>query len=99
MVLTERAAQRLGIETAPVTQSTNKGAARLAVPYGAVLYDADGATWAYTSPQPLTFVRHPITIETIQGDVALLTEGPPAGTQVVTVGVAELFGTEFQVGH
>jgi len=25
--------------------------------------------------------------------------GPPVGTTVVTVGVAELYGTEFKVGH
>jgi hypothetical protein len=33
------------------------------------------------------------------GDYAILTEGPEPGTSVVTVGVAELFGAEFSVGH
>jgi hypothetical protein len=31
--------------------------------------------------------------------VAVLSSGPPVGTRIVTVGVAELFGTEFGVGH
>ena len=35
----------------------------------------------------------------IDGDVAVLSSGPPVGTRIVTVGVAELFGTEFGVGH
>jgi hypothetical protein len=29
--------------------------------------------------------------------VALLSAGPPAGTQVVTVGAAELLGTEYNI--
>lgn len=34
----------------------------------------------------------------IDGDLAVLSHVPPAGTQIVTVGAAELFGTEFGVG-
>jgi hypothetical protein len=33
------------------------------------------------------------------GDYAVLTEGPAEGETVVSVGVAELFGAEFEVGH
>jgi hypothetical protein len=96
VTLTAKAAERLGMETAQVEKM---GAARTVVPYGAVLYDAHGDTWVYTSPQPLVFVRHAIRIETIEGDRAILSEGPPAGTAVVTFGAAELLGTEFEVGH
>ena len=32
-------------------------------------------------------------------DLAVLTGGPAAGTAVVSVGAAELYGTEFGVGH
>jgi hypothetical protein len=74
------------------------GAQRLVVPYGAVIYDLHGETWVYTNPEPLVFVRHPIRVDYIEGDLAVLLEGPPAGTEVATVGVAELFGTEFGVG-
>jgi hypothetical protein len=31
--------------------------------------------------------------------MAILKDGPPAGTVVASVGVAELYGTEFKVGH
>jgi hypothetical protein len=74
------------------------GEKRRMIPFAAVLYDAHGNTWVYTNPEPLVFVRQPIQIETIVGDEVLLIDGPPAGTAVVTVGGAELFGTEFGVG-
>jgi hypothetical protein len=74
------------------------GAQRKVIPYGAVIYDLHGETWVYTNPEPLVFVRHPILVDYIEGDLAVLMEGPPAGTEVAMVGVAELFGTEFGVG-
>ena len=99
VVVTEQAAQRLGIQTAPVGEEQVNGTQRTVIPYAAVIYDLHGATWVYTSPQPLTYVRAPITIERIDGDRAILVDGPPVGTEVVTVGVAELYGTEYEVGH
>ncbi|HEX6867287.1 MAG TPA: hypothetical protein VF119_00710, partial [Candidatus Limnocylindrales bacterium] len=60
--------------------------------------DPEGATWAYTNPEGLLFVRAPISVERIVGDLAILSEGPPAGTLVVTVGGAELWGAEHGVG-
>jgi len=99
VTLSERAAQRLGIETAEVSSEEIEGAARQIIPFGAVIYDSSGATWTYTSPEPLTFVRHPITINAIDGDQAVLSEGPEDGTAVVSVGAAELYGTEYKVGH
>lgn len=74
------------------------GTQRKIIPYSAVAYDVEGRTWSYTSPKPLTFVRHPITVDYIDGDLAVLSEGPPPGTAVVMVGVAELLGAELGVG-
>jgi hypothetical protein len=99
VILSERAAQRLGIQTAEVASEERDGALRQVIPYGAVLYDQNGAAWTYISPEPLTFVRHPISIEMIDADQAWLSEGPPDGTAVVSVGAAELYGTEYEVGH
>lgn len=70
---------------------------QLVVPYSAVMYHFDGSTWTYTNPEPFVYVRESITIDHIDGDVAFLSEGPPAGTTVVTVGAAELYGVEFGV--
>ena len=94
VTLTAEAAKRLGIETAAVRRS---GARRSVVPYGAVLYSADGATFTYTSPKPRVYVRAPITVVRIDGDTALLSSGPPVGTEVVTVGSQELYGSEYEV--
>ncbi len=99
VILTERAAERLGIEIDQVRQVEIAGEQRAVVPYAAVLYTEDGEAWVYTNPEPLVFVRQPITVERIEGDQAILADGPPVGTPVVTAGTAELFGVEFGVGH
>lgn len=99
VTLTARAAERLDIKTDRVQEMVVGGAKRKVVPYAAVLYDPRGETWVYTSPEPLVFVRHRIHIEYIRGDRAVLSQGPPTGTAVVTVGAAELFGAEFEIGH
>jgi hypothetical protein len=93
--LSSTAAERLGLETTPVARN----AGRKVVPYSAILYDEEGSTWVYTSPEPLTFVRAPIEIASIRGDVVHLTAGPAVGTEVASVAVAELYGAEFEVDH
>lgn len=98
VTLGTRAAERLGIETAPVREEIVSGRRRTTVPYAALLYDASGATWVYTNPESLVFVRHRVSVEDIAGDLAMLSDGPAVGTAVVTAGAAELFGAEFGVG-
>jgi hypothetical protein len=99
VILTAEAAKRLGIETALVSNAQVGGTQREAVPYAAVYYDLNGATWVYTIPEPLTYVRASITVDSITGNVAVLSKGPPAGTAVVTVGATELYGTETGVSE
>lgn len=72
--------------------------ARLVVPVGALLYDLNGETWVYTNPEPLHFLRYPVQVDYIQGDMVVLLDGPQVGTEVATVGVPELFGTDTGVG-
>ncbi|MBA2598141.1 MAG: hypothetical protein H0V00_16065 [Chloroflexia bacterium] len=98
VTLSERAAERLGIATAPVVADEGSGAGQTTIPYSAVIYDEHGGTWAYTTTEPLVFMRDAIGVERIDGDTAYLTDGPAAGTEVVTVGSAELVGTE-RYGH
>jgi len=99
LTLTPKAVERLGIQTTPLSEATVAGKKRKIVPYGAVLYDAEGKTSVYVSSAPNTYVREPITVDFIEGDRAVLTAGPAAGTAIVTVGAAELYGTETGVGH
>jgi hypothetical protein len=86
VILTEKAAQRIDVQTVEARGTT--------LPYAAVIYDTKGNTWVYTSPSPLTFVRQAIEISRIDGDTAILSKGLPPGTLVVIVGVSELYGAE-----
>jgi hypothetical protein len=101
VTLTERAMERLDLKTSEVREQAMSRSAtpRRVVPYSSLIYDPTGKTWVYTRPQPLTFIRHKVDVEYIEGDAAVLSDGPPAGTVVATVGAAELYGTEFAVGH
>lgn len=94
VVLTQRATERIGIETAQVTQSEST----LVVPSSALWMDIEGVFWVYTNPAPLTYVRHAVTPIDDDGTFAYLTSGPDPGTTVVSIGVPELFGTEVGVG-
>jgi hypothetical protein len=91
--LTAEAAKLLGVRTERVR---SEGApSRTVIPYDAVLYDADGGTWTYTSPNPLVYQRADIRVARIDGVSAVLTTGPPAGTRVVTAGATEIWGVEY----
>jgi hypothetical protein len=96
ITLTDRAAERLDIRTATVE---GKSGRRTVVPSDSLLVDPEGDFWVYTNPDPLVFVRHKIRIDNEVGHRAFLSAGPPIGTRVVTVGVAELYGVEYGIGH
>jgi hypothetical protein len=103
VILTQRAAERLGIQTAEVREvrvpAVKGGGTRKVIPYAAVLYDENGDTWTFTRPQDLTFLRQEVKVDYIEGDQSFLLDGPPAGSTVVTVGAAELLGAELGVGE
>jgi hypothetical protein len=93
LTLTDKAVERLALDTATVTQVGD----RLVIPYAALLYLPDGTTITYTNPDGHAYVREQVTVESIGDDHAVLTAGPPAGTRVVTTGGAELWGAEFGI--
>jgi hypothetical protein len=96
ITLTQRAAERLDIRTTPASGSPGE----VLVPYSSVFYGPNGETWVYVSPASLTYVREAVTVADVRdGAEAVLSQGPQPGTTVVTVGAAELYGTEFEVGH
>jgi hypothetical protein len=100
VVLTPKAAERIGLQTSPAGEGSHAGGpTEVVVPYSALVYDAHGAASVYTTPAPLTFLRVPVTIDTIDGNSVYLTQGPPAGTAVVTIGAVELFGSELGIGQ
>ena len=91
--------QRIDLRLGAVTSAEINGAAKMIVPYGAIFYDSMGNAWVYTNPEGLSYIRAAVTIERIEGDVAVLAAGPEVGTAVVSQGAALLYGTEFGVGH
>jgi hypothetical protein len=98
VIFTERAMERIGVETETVIELSNSPLKKV-VPYGALIYGPEGETWVYTCPQPRSFVRMVVDVDRIEGDNVFLNDGPPLGTIVATVGVAEIYGTEFEIGH
>ena len=94
ITLQPKAARRLDIQTDEINEDSM---GKKITPFASIIYDLDGDAWVYTVPAPLTYVRQQVEVEYIRQDYAYLSEGPPAGTKVVTVGVPELYGTEVGV--
>jgi hypothetical protein len=94
VVFTAEGAARTGLETAKVR--SEKGG-RVVLPYASLLYDAEGATWVYTNTGKLTYLREQVKVDHITGNRVVLKDGPAAGTAVVTVGTAEVYGTELEI--
>jgi hypothetical protein len=93
VAFTADAARRADIKTATVAASGR----RTSIPYAALIYNEEGATYTYVSPKPLVFVREPIDVARIAGDRVVLRDGPPVGTTVVTTGAPEVYSAEFGV--
>lgn len=90
LTLTEKAAERLGIETVAVEEAEG----RWIVPSDAVLVDAEGKRYVYVNTRSLVYERQQVGVLTEHAGKAFLDNGPPAGTHVVTTGAAELHGAE-----
>jgi hypothetical protein len=82
-----------------VTVPLQSRAQSLAVPFKAVLYDIHGGAWVYQQIGDHAYARQRVAVEYVDGGNAVLASGPQPGSKVVTDGAAELFGTEFGVGH
>ena len=90
--------QRIGIDM-PMTSVTEA----LVIPAAAILYDIYGGTWVYVQSTNSgdggsKFARSRVLLEWVEGDQAIVSQGPAIGTLIVTDGAAELFGTEFGAG-
>ena len=99
VTLTRRAAERIDLQTEAAQGRRVGGRQRTVIPYAALVYDADGRTWAYVSSRPLVFRRAAVSVEDIRGERVVLDRGPRPGTRVVVVGAQELLGAELGVGH
>ena len=95
ITLTPKAAERLGVRTTPASAAVKGGTS---IPAAAILYSADGKTFVYTKAEDNVYVPAPVVVVDIIGDTAHLSSGPAAGTHVVTVAAAELYGAETGLG-
>lgn len=85
-----RPGQRVGV-TLPLREKHRA----LTVPWSALVRDFEGGAWVYTIVGPGQYVRRRVGVTSVVGGDAVLAFGPPAETEVVADGAAELFGVEF----
>jgi len=93
VILTEEAAHRVGLQTTKVRLEDGD----LEVEHAALVFDKKGKPWVFTVVGPRTYVRAPVGIKEIDDELMILSSGPPPGTEVVTVGAIELWGTELEI--
>jgi hypothetical protein len=93
VILTEEAVQRTELQTTKVRLEDGD----LEVEHAALVYDQKGKPWVFTVIGPRTYLRAPVKIKEMDDELMILASGPPPGTEVVTVGAIELWGTELEV--
>jgi hypothetical protein len=75
-----RAGERAAVEI-PTTDSKQDA---LVIPFNAVLHDIHGGQWVYAKTGEHSYTRKRIQVVRLAGADAVLSSGPPAGTQIVT---------------
>jgi hypothetical protein len=88
-----RPGQRVGVSIPLRSNDEN-----LVVPWSAIVHDMSGGSWIYQALESNVYLRRRVQVLRVVDDQAALTGDIVAGIEVVTTGVAELFGTEFGVG-
>ncbi|MET0415481.1 MAG: hypothetical protein ABW022_05615 [Actinoplanes sp.] len=76
-------AESPGYQKATVALQTIAGVARSVVPRAAVVHALSG-DWIYTNPKPNLIIRRSVTVLRTTATVAVLSDGPPIGTPIVT---------------
>jgi hypothetical protein len=93
VTMTDKTAALLPIETTTV----RRAGTRTIVPHEALIYNPDGDSFVYTKPKAETYVRAQVKLVRVDGDEAVLSDGPRAATTIVTTGAAELLATEYEI--
>lgn len=93
VTLSEDAAGRIGLDTTSVMSRGEQ----TVVPESAVWVDANGDEWVYTNPETLVFVRAQVVVDRYDEGSAFLSDGPAPGTEVASIGVPQLIGSEFGI--
>lgn len=85
-------------ERVTVTVPYGGEAPAIHVPESAVVRDVSGTAWVYVTASDHGFERRRVEVDGVDEQGIRVASGLPAGTQVVTTGASELFGTEFGTG-
>jgi hypothetical protein len=94
VILTDEAQRRIQLQTTLIKPHGGD----VSVEDDALVYDKKGKPWVFTVIGPLTYVRAAVGIKEVnENNVVILSSGPPPGTEVVTVGAIELWGTELEI--
>lgn len=86
-------------ERVRVTLSLRGASQGIVVPLSAIFRDIYDGAWVYENTAPRTYVRRRVNVLYVVDDTAVIANGPPVGTKVVSAGVAEISGTEFGMAH
>ncbi len=81
-----RPGQRVGVSIPLRDDARKEDRPPLVVPWSAVVLDVQGGTWVYVSMGKRTYARHRVRVARVVDNLAVLTDGPPPGTKVVTQG-------------
>jgi cobalt-zinc-cadmium efflux system membrane fusion protein len=68
------------------------------IPWSSLVYDIYGGTWVYVKTNTQVYARQRVEVSRILDGFAVVNRGLNEGDEVVTKGVAELYGTEFGGG-
>ena len=91
---TFRPGERLAVRLSQKSATTGTA---IVIPPSAVVYDLTGGTWVYEAKAPHVFARKRVELAGPSGAFVVVRRGLTEGTRIVTVGAAELYGTEFYV--
>jgi RND family efflux transporter MFP subunit len=69
----------------------------IVIPQSAVVYDVGGGSWVYEVIADHVFARRRVELGTTTGSNIVVLRGLTEGRRIVTIGAAELYGTEFFV--
>ena len=77
--------------------SASKAGAVITIPESAIVRDLQGGAWVYEVRAPHVFARRRVELGDPTAAGTVVTRGLEANVRIVTVGAAELYGTEFYV--
>lgn len=80
-------------------RTLNKHSSALTIPWSAVVVDIYGGNWVYTQESKNSYKRQRVFIDHVDSNLAVISDGPSEGSDVVVNGALELFGVETGFTH